>query len=100
MPSDPLSFNLTNQQKQADSKISKDERPRFGIPLSPQYGSTANGGLQYGNNGVGYMISPMKIDIGGIALGALIGLGAILVVPKIAQAFSGGYGYRSELFAN
>lgn len=33
----------------------------------------------------------MKLDVGGIALGALIGLGAILIIPKIAQIFIGGH---------
>lgn len=95
LPSSLDSFRFNTSQK-ADSKISKDDRLRFGIPVSTNYGNTANG-VQYGTNGVGYVVSPMKIDIGGIALGALIGLGAILVVPKIAQAFAGGYGYRSKL---
>ncbi|XP_023310503.1 uncharacterized protein LOC108907633 [Anoplophora glabripennis] len=50
--------------------------------------------MQYGTNGL--MISPMKIDLGGVALGALIGLGAILIVPKLAHVLSGGLGgYRS-----
>lgn len=34
----------------------------------------------------------MKLDIGGVALGALIGLGAILIIPKLAQIFSGAHG--------
>jgi hypothetical protein len=76
-----------------ESKESSD-RLRFGIPITT-YGNTGNG-VQYGTNtGTGYVFSPMKIDVGGIALGALIGLGAILIVPKLASVFSGGYGYRS-----
>ncbi|XP_019881524.2 uncharacterized protein LOC109609314 [Aethina tumida] len=83
-----------NSRIDAKSKDTND-RLRFGIPIAASYGNTGTG-VNYGNsNGVGYMISPMKIDIGGVALGALIGLGAILVVPKLAHIFSGGYGYRS-----
>ncbi|RZC31918.1 zinc finger protein-like 1, partial [Asbolus verrucosus] len=84
--------NTTNLENK-ESKESSD-RLRFGIPITT-YGNTGNG-VQYGSNtGTGYVFSPMKIDVGGIALGALIGLGAILIVPKIAAAFTGGYGYRS-----
>lgn len=84
-----------NSRIDAKSKDTND-RLRFGIPIAASYGNTGTG-VNYGNsNGVGYMISPMKIDIGGVALGALIGLGAILVVPKLAHIFSGGYGYRSK----
>lgn len=76
-----------------EAKESKD-RLRFGIPVSTSYGSTGSG-VSYGNTG--YVMQPVKIDIGGIALGALIGLGAILIVPKIAHILSStGYGYRSN----
>lgn len=44
---------------------------------------------------MGYVMTPMKIDIGGIALGALIGLGAILIVPKLAHILGSTHGYRS-----
>lgn len=43
----------------------------------------------------------MKIDLGGVVLGAIIGIGALLIVPKVVGAFNGGYGYggnyRSEI---
>ncbi|KAF7265542.1 hypothetical protein GWI33_020997 [Rhynchophorus ferrugineus] len=61
---------------------------RFGVI---SYGSSGNG---YSNTGVSY--GTMKLDIGGVALGALIGLGAILVIPKIAQVFSGAHGGYSR----
>lgn len=42
----------------------------------------------------------MKLDLNGVVLGALIGLGAIMILPKVAQIFGGGghegYG-RSKL---
>lgn len=41
----------------------------------------------------------MKIDLGGVVLGAIIGIGALLIIPKITGAYNGysGYGgnYRS-----
>lgn len=40
----------------------------------------------------------MKIDLGGVVLGAIIGIGAVLVLPKIANLLSGLHpgGYRSK----
>ncbi|XP_017779639.1 PREDICTED: uncharacterized protein LOC108564947 [Nicrophorus vespilloides] len=77
----------------SEKQAKEAKESRFGIS---SFGNTGSG-VQFGNsNGVGYGMTPMKIDIGGIALGALIGLGAILIVPKLAHVFSsGGYGYRS-----
>lgn len=54
----------------------------------------------YPHSGVGYGYSPMKIDLGGVVLGAIIGIGALLIIPKITGAYNGygtGYGgnYRS-----
>ncbi|EFA06329.1 uncharacterized protein Desi [Tribolium castaneum] len=86
--------DLSANSSKLEKKDENSDRLRFGIPVS-SYGSTGNG-VQYGSNsGVGYVFSPMKIDVGGIALGALIGLGAVLIVPKLAAVFAGGHGYRS-----
>ncbi|KAJ3649553.1 hypothetical protein Zmor_021289 [Zophobas morio] len=82
-----------NTRLEAKESKESSDRLRFGIPVT-SYGNTGNG-VQYGTSNMGYVFSPMKIDVGGIALGALIGLGAVLIVPKLAAAFSGGYGYRS-----
>jgi hypothetical protein len=39
----------------------------------------------------------LKIDLGGVVLGTLVGIGALLILPKLISAFGGGYGhYRSE----
>ncbi|XP_050510948.1 uncharacterized protein LOC126887450 [Diabrotica virgifera virgifera] len=75
-----------------ERKESKESR--FGIiPISTtSYGSNGNG-VQYGSGNVGYTISPMKIDIGGVALGAILGLGLVLIIPKIANIVGGGGGY-------
>lgn len=48
------------------------------------------------------MYSPLKLDLGGMVMGALIGIGALLIVPKLVGVFQGGYGnsgggnYRSK----
>lgn len=34
----------------------------------------------------------MKIDLGGVVLGAIIGIGALLIIPKVVGTLNGGYG--------
>lgn len=43
--------------------------------------------------------SPAKIDLGGLFLGAIIGIGSILIIPKLLYVLSGTYGHyaRSKL---
>ncbi|KAH8407226.1 hypothetical protein KR222_010899 [Zaprionus bogoriensis] len=36
--------------------------------------------------------NPIKLDLGGVVLGTLVGIGAIILIPKILSAFHGGYG--------
>lgn len=89
------------------------------------YGSTGYGGLQVkystkifqliylkflqlfdqgypnsGSGGVGGVYgTPLKLDLGGVVVGALVGIGALLILPKLLSAFSshtgGGYNYRN-----
>ncbi|XP_018300055.1 uncharacterized protein [Mycetomoellerius zeteki] len=54
-----------------------------------------------GSTGSGYGVSPYapaKIDLGGLLLGAIIGVGSILIIPKLLYILSGTYGTyaRSE----
>ncbi|XP_076302405.1 uncharacterized protein LOC143220681 [Lasioglossum baleicum] len=54
-----------------------------------------------GSTGSGYGVStyaPAKIDLGGLFLGAIIGIGSILIIPKLLYVLSGTYGHyaRSE----
>ncbi|XP_043494370.1 uncharacterized protein LOC122519147 [Polistes fuscatus] len=54
-----------------------------------------------GSSGSGYAVSPYapaKIDLGGLLLGAIIGVGSILIIPKLLYVLSGTYGNyaRSE----
>lgn len=64
----------------------------------------AGQGYPHSASGIGGY-SPMKIDLGGVVLGAIIGIGALLIVPKVVSAFNGGYGgyggnYRSKPIAH
>lgn len=36
--------------------------------------------------------NPIKLDLGGVVLGTLVGIGAIIIIPKLLNAFHGGYG--------
>lgn len=59
------------------------------------YGNSLGSGYGY-NYGVGNYGS--KIDLGGVVLGTIIGIGALLILPKIVGVISGHGGYyRSEL---
>jgi hypothetical protein len=62
------------------------------------YGNSLGSGYGY-NYGVGNYGA--KIDLGGVVLGTIIGIGALLILPKVVGIISGhgggsGY-YRSKL---
>lgn len=47
----------------------------------------------YQNSGTGLSsYSPIKLDIGGIVVGTLVGLGAVIIIPKLISVLHGGYG--------
>ncbi|KAL9693112.1 hypothetical protein quinque_012397 [Culex quinquefasciatus] len=91
------SFNNWRRPNETNfpTEAASDRTQRLG--LTTGYG--AGGGL----NGYGYSSSglggyaPLKIDLGGVVLGTLVGIGALLILPKLVGAFGGGYGghYRS-----
>lgn len=93
LPESGRNFNNRSEIKEAkESKESSavNRYQRFGnlgmLPPSA-YGNTGSGVQGYGPpGGVGYMV-PMKIDIGGVAVGALLGLGAVLLAPKLLSIF-------------
>ncbi|EAT45985.1 AAEL002803-PA [Aedes aegypti] len=76
------------------SSATNDRTQRLG--LTTGYGGGLNG-YGYSSSGVGGY-APLKIDLGGVVLGTLVGIGALLILPKLVTAFGGGYGghYRSE----
>ncbi|CAK9813362.1 hypothetical protein ANTQUA_LOCUS7596 [Anthophora quadrimaculata] len=66
----------------------RSQEPRFGF-------------TNLGSTGSGYGVSsyaPAKIDLGGLLLGAIIGVGSVLIIPKLLYVLSGSYGHyaRSE----
>lgn len=47
----------------------------------------------YPNSGTGLSsFAPIKLDIGGIVIGTLVGLGAVIIIPKLISVLHGGYG--------
>lgn len=55
--------------------------------LQSGYASTGSGTGVY---------SPVKLDLGGLLLGTVVGLGAVLLIPKLLHIFSyGNNGYSS-----
>ncbi|XP_023938835.2 uncharacterized protein LOC112046446 [Bicyclus anynana] len=90
----PSSFQHTEDQlaqPSARADKSREERDnqqdrtqRFGVT---DYGSTG----PYGSTAPG-AYGPLKIDLGGVLLGSILGFGAVIILPKIIHAFSYGYG--------
>ncbi|XP_077301276.1 DM4/DM12 domain-containing protein Desiccate [Arctopsyche grandis] len=62
---------------------------RFGITA---YGGNGIQGAYPSGGGVSGLYGPVKIDLGGVLLGSLLGLGAVLILPKLMHAFSSSYG--------
>lgn len=88
-------INNASREEKGNKGGVLDRYERFGnVALTGSgYGNTGGGGAP----GYGPSYVPTKIDIGGVALGALLGLGAILLVPKLTAFMNMGYhGYRSK----
>uniref|UniRef100_A0A1B0CDQ5 Uncharacterized protein n=2 Tax=Lutzomyia longipalpis TaxID=7200 RepID=A0A1B0CDQ5_LUTLO len=81
-----------NESHSHVNEVANERAQRLGYTTG--YGNGVQG-YPHSANGVG-IYTPMKIDLGGVFLGALVGIGAILILPKLVNAFSGNYGnYRS-----
>jgi hypothetical protein len=82
-----------NNSVESYAGAASDRTQRLG--LTTGYGNTGvYAGSGYGTGLSGYQ--PLKIDLGGVIIGALIGVGALLILPKIFHGAGGGYGnYRS-----
>jgi hypothetical protein len=79
-----------------------DRQQRFGFLT---YGTTAV--QDAGHTGLTGLNGQLKLDLGGVVLGAILGFGAVFILPKILHVFSadgghesgyggGHYGYRSD----
>ncbi|CAK1583853.1 unnamed protein product [Parnassius mnemosyne] len=79
-----------NSREERDNQ--PDRTQRFGI-------TNFGNGSPYGGTAPG-IYGPVKIDLGGVLLGSLLGFGAVVILPKIIHAFSysygGGYGRSAE----
>lgn len=93
MISNPWKRSSRSNNNDSYTGAASDRTQRLG--LTTGYGNTgAYPGSAYGSGLSGYQ--PMKIDLGGVIIGALIGAGAILILPKLFHG--GSYGnYRSTL---
>nr|XP_036674668.1 uncharacterized protein LOC108010916 [Drosophila suzukii]XP_036674669.1 uncharacterized protein LOC108010916 [Drosophila suzukii] len=74
------------QPSEPQAASTKDRLERLGYTTG--YGSL-NG--YPGSTGLS-AYNPIKLDLGGVVLGTLVGIGAIILIPKILSAFHGGYG--------
>ncbi|XP_050337654.1 uncharacterized protein LOC126763925 isoform X2 [Bactrocera neohumeralis] len=85
-------FNESQSIYEPNTQTTKDRLQR--LSYTTGYG-TING--YPGSTGIS-AYNPIKLDLGGVVLGTLVGIGAILIIPKLLGAFHGGYaGYgRSE----
>ncbi|KAF3421022.1 hypothetical protein E2986_09378 [Frieseomelitta varia] len=91
MPSEPkLRSETSTSRSDVDNNdiTDRSQEARFGF-------------TNLGSTGSGYGVStyaPAKIDLGGLFLGAIIGIGSILIIPKLLYVLSGTYGHyaRSE----
>uniref|UniRef100_A0A1A9WV82 Protein anoxia up-regulated n=1 Tax=Glossina brevipalpis TaxID=37001 RepID=A0A1A9WV82_9MUSC len=86
--------NKTQQYHHDDDNAStKDRLQRLGYTTG--YGTVSQG---YPGGTAVSAYNPIKLDLGGVVLGTLVGLGVIIIIPKLLNALHGGYtGYgRSE----
>ncbi|XP_054259728.1 uncharacterized protein LOC128984431 [Macrosteles quadrilineatus] len=81
-----------NSVTTASSAQDRVQQPRLGYPLYS--GTSLMGG--YGGTSPG-VVSPVKLDLGGLLLGTVVGLGAVLLIPKLVSIFSYNHHYgRAE----
>ncbi|XP_014218344.2 uncharacterized protein LOC106646738 [Copidosoma floridanum] len=89
---DQVAMPSQAKRKEGDSSRNNELNDRS---QEPRFGFTNVGD----NSGYGVSsYAPAKIDLGGLLLGAVIGIGTILVIPKLLYVLSGSYGAyaRSE----
>ncbi|XP_028044774.2 uncharacterized protein LOC105828652 [Monomorium pharaonis] len=90
MPSSQIKQHAETSKREPETNdiTDRNQEARFGF-------------TNIGGTGSGYGVSPYapaKIDLGGLLLGAIIGVGSILIIPKLLYILSGTYGTyaRSE----
>lgn len=74
------------QLNEPQTASTKDRLERLGF-------ATGYGSLNGYPGGTGLSAyNPIKLDLGGVVLGTLVGIGAIILIPKLLSTFHGGYG--------
>ncbi|XP_070498014.1 uncharacterized protein [Chironomus tepperi] len=73
-----------------DTETAADRTQRLGFGTSG-YGNTL--GYGYGSTNYGVGNYGAKIDLGAVVLGTIIGIGALLILPKVVGVVSGHGGY-------
>ncbi|XP_060536278.1 uncharacterized protein LOC132708156 [Cylas formicarius] len=83
-------YNTTNGNKRHAVTEPKKEpkESRFGVI---SYGNSPTGGYDNG------LSMPLKVDLSGVVIGVFIGLGAVLLIPKIAHLLAGGGGFGRSI---
>ncbi|CAH2983510.1 unnamed protein product [Chilo suppressalis] len=95
-------YRTEDQLAEPSARVEKGDRDnqaertqRFGIS---SYGTTGGQG-GYGGSAPG-LYGPLKIDLGGVLIGSILGFGAVIILPKLIHALSysygGGYGRSVE----
>jgi hypothetical protein len=82
-----LSNNYRRRSTNETEAAASDRTQRLGS-LPTAYGNSVG---SYGSYGLGSGYGKPSIDLGGVVLGTLIGIGALLILPKIVGVF-GGHG--------
>ncbi|XP_014226439.1 uncharacterized protein LOC106652158 [Trichogramma pretiosum] len=87
-------------QSRSRNEAAVDEAPKAANEINERSSEPRFGYTNVGDS-TGYGVSsyaPARIDLGGLLLGAVIGIGTILVIPKLLYVLSGSYGAyaRSE----
>ncbi|XP_073974371.1 DM4/DM12 domain-containing protein Desiccate [Rhodnius prolixus] len=88
------SETISSNNNHTSGSNERQHEARFGLPIT--YGQNDPQG---GYGGVNY--TPVKIELGGLFLGTIIGLGAVLLIPKLSHLLSTpnhhGHGYFRSL---
>ncbi|XP_011697168.1 PREDICTED: uncharacterized protein LOC105455497 [Wasmannia auropunctata] len=91
MPSSQIKQHdeASKRESETNDIADRGQEARFGFTNIGSTGSGYGGVSPY---------APAKIDLGGLLLGAIIGVGSILIIPKLLYILSGTYGAyaRSE----
>ncbi|PSN33683.1 hypothetical protein C0J52_20896 [Blattella germanica] len=102
--------NLTAIQERSNDAVAVETNSVDGRPQEPRFGFLTYGTTAVqntGTTGLTGLNGQLKLDLGGVVLGAIIGFGAVFILPKILHVFNvgghesgyggGSYGYRSEV---